>query len=296
MTTSKAIEIQGKDIFWVGARDWSVRNFHGYTTHRGTSYNAYLITGDTNVLIDTVKAPFFEEMMERISSVIDPTRIDCIVSNHSEMDHSGSLPRTIAATMPSRVLASSMGARALAAHFPTAGMSIETVSDGQEVLLGSTRAVFIETRMLHWPDSMFTYLPGRKLLFSQDAFGMHLASTGLFDDQNDTGLLAEESAAYYANILMPYSGLVGKLLERVGAMGLELDIIAPDHGPVWRRDPQWIIGRYASWSSGVRKPRLVIAYDTMWGSTARMANAMLEGASLPGVEVRLIRMDGSHRS
>ena len=293
----EAVEVQGGDVFWVGAVDWNLRDFHGYTTHRGTTYNAYLILGESGpVLVDTVKAPFFDEMMARIASVTDPGEIELIVSNHSEMDHSGSLPRTVAATGASRLLVSRMGQKALAAHFGDPGCEVVPVSDGEETPLAGNRAIFLETRMLHWPDSMFTVLPDRRLLFSQDAFGMHLASSMRFDDEMDNAIMEEEAAAYYANILLPYSPLVGKLLEKVRGSGLSFDIIAPDHGPIWRSDPSWIVGRYSGWSKGCSGPRVVVVYDTMWGSTAGMARAIGEGASVDGVEVRVLSMGSSHRS
>ena len=293
----EAVPVSGEDIYWVGAIDWGIRDFHGYTTHRGTTYNAYLILGDRPTLIDTVKRPFADEMMARIRSLIDPSTIDCIVSDHSEMDHTGSLPWTIETVRPSKILASKMGAAALLCHFPEMDHSIvKTVGNGETIDLSGNESVFMETRMLHWPDSMFTFLPARGLLFSQDAFGMHLASSQRFDDELDRHRMREEAAAYYANILQPYSPLILKLLDRVSGAGLDIRTIAPDHGPVWRGDPGWIIDLYAGWAGGTGRHGVVIVYDTMWGSTGIMARAIAEGARDGGAEAVVIPMSSAHRS
>ncbi len=223
MDVFKAVRLT-ENVYWVGAIDWAVRDFHGYSTGRGTTYNAYLILSEKITLIDTVKKPFFEEMMLRISSVIDPSRIEIIVSNHSEMDHTGALPQTIAAVKPDKIYASPMGSRALTAHFHWEDDPIEVVKTGDSIDLGNMRIEVIETRMLHWPDSMISYLPEEKILFSQDGFGMHLASAERFDDELEFSVLEAEARKYYANILMPFSPLVTALLGNLGKMELEQDI------------------------------------------------------------------------
>ncbi len=282
------------DVYWVGALDWSVRNFHGYWTGRGTTYNAFLILADKITLMDTVKAPFKDELLARIASVIDPTRIDFIVSNHSEPDHAGCLADVIQAVQPEKTFASANGVKALAANFALEG--ITAVADGEELSLGNRRLTFLETKMCHWPDSMVSYLPEQKLLFSQDGFGMHLASYERFDDQLPQALLENEAGNYYANILLPLSTAVQKALAKITDLNLELKIIAPDHGPIWRKNPKGIVAHYARWASQKRTNKAVVVYDTMWTSTERMARAIGEGLAAGGAHVKLLPMSGCHRS
>ncbi|MCE5283994.1 MAG: FprA family A-type flavoprotein [Deltaproteobacteria bacterium] len=291
----KAIKVT-EDVWWVGAIDWNIRDFHGYQTKRGSTYNAYLVMADKVTLIDTVKAPFREEMLARIADVIDPGRIDYIVSNHSEMDHSGCLPEVIAAVKPEKVFASQAGAKALREIFPSESLEIAAVRDGETLSLGNRSLVFMETRMLHWPDSMFAYLKEEELLFSQDAFGMHYASLERFDDQLDPAILEYEAATYYANIILPYSPLVLKLLEKVAAAKLSCKIVAPDHGPIWRRDIGGIVGRYGKWASQKPTAKAVVVYATMWHSTEKMARAVSEGLAAGGLQVRFMSMGEVHRS
>jgi len=281
-------------VYWVGAIDWSIREFHGYATQRGSSYNAYLILAEKATLIDTVKAPFKSELMARIASVINPSRIKYIVSNHSEMDHSGCLPALIREIKPDKVFASAMGAKALADHFRLEG--VESVLDGETLSLGNMNLTFMETRMLHWPDSMVSYLNEEEILFSQDGFGMHLASGERFDDEVPEWIWEYEAAKYYANILLPYSNLIIALLEKLNKIGLKIKMMAPDHGPVWRAHIGRILGLYNLWAKQQPSKKAVIAYDTMWQSTALMARAICEGLIEAGITVRLMPMAGSHRS
>jgi flavorubredoxin len=282
-------------VYWVGAIDWTIRDFHGYETSRGTTYNAYLVMADKITLIDTVKKPFFSEMMGRIASVVDPAQIEIVVSNHTEMDHSGALPETLAAVQPAQFLASKMGAKALAKHFDLP-LAPTPVADGETLSLGNLSLQFMETKMLHWPDSMFSYLPERELLFSQDAFGMHLASSERFDDEIDDWVLDYEATKYYANILTPLSPLVAKLLAKGGEMTLPLKTIAPDHGPIWRTELGRIVGLYDRWSQMAPTGKAIIIYDTMWGSTCMMAKAYAEGLMAGGACVRQLPLTASHRS
>ena len=292
--TFKAVRVT-EDVWWVGAIDWNIRDFHGYRTARGSTYNAYLVLADKVTLIDTVKAPFREEMMARIASVVDPGKIEYIVSNHSEMDHSGSLPQVIAAVNPKKVFASAVGAKTLGELFPMPG-EITPVKDGETLSLGNRTVSFLETRMLHWPDSMFSYLNEEQLLFSQDAFGMHYASLERFADECDPAILAYEAATYYANIILPFSPLVLKLIEKVSAAKLSFKIIAPDHGPIWRKETGGIIDSYAKWAAQKPEARAVVVYATMWHSTEMMARAVGEGLAAAGLRVKVMSMDEVHRS
>ena len=290
----KAIPISDH-VHWVGAIDWNVRDFHGYMTKRGSTYNAYLILADRITLMDTVKAPFREEMMARIASVANPADIQYIISNHSEMDHSGCLAEVIARVNPEKVFTSVMGAKTLK-EILHSDQALTPLKDGDSLSLGNLTLTFMETRMLHWPDSMFSYLAEEQLLFAQDAFGMHLASSQRFDDEVDPAILRYEAATYFANILTPYAALVTKLLARVADAGLKLRIIAPDHGPVWRKDIPGILGRYADWAERKPSRKAVVVYGTMWHSTEKMALAITEGLRNGGVDVKLMSMDVCHRS
>lgn len=273
-------------VYWVGAIDWKVRNFHGYQTPRGTTYNAFLILDEKVTLIDTVKAPFTSELLARIRSVIDPAKIDYIVSNHAEMDHSGALPEVIKAVRPEKVFASVIGAKNLKAHF---GESLELteVKTGDALKLGKRTLHFVETKMLHWPDSMFTYLDTEKILFSQDAFGMHMAGSQLYADQYNPYVLECEAKKYYANILLHLSPKVADLLKQLPSFQFELAMIAPDHGPLYRRDLNWIIDLYKKYSAQPLGRKAMVMYATMWGSTEKIAGALLDGIVSTGVEAEL---------
>lgn len=282
-------------VYWVGAIDWNIRDFHGYSTNRGSTYNAYLILADKIALIDTVKAQFKDELLSRIASVIDPSRIDYIVSNHSEMDHSGCLPQVIETVKPEKVFASAMGTKTLSEHFHM-DRGIIAVKDQEKISLGNMNLSFFETRMLHWPDSMFSYLVEDGVLFSQDAFGMHFASGERFADEIDDDILKYEGAKYFANILLPFSTLIIKLLEKVEKLNIPIKIIATDHGPIWRRDINKILNYYSRWAN--RKPtrKAIIVYDTMWQSTAMMARAIAEGITSGGATTKLMKLGSCHRS
>jgi len=291
----KATEV-ADDVYWVGAIDWAIRDFHGYQTSRGSTYNAYLVLADKITLIDTVKAPFKNEMLSRVASVVDPGDISYIISNHSEMDHSGCLPDVIEAVRPDKVLASQMGVKALSAHFH-ADHDIAAVKDGETLSLGNRSLKFIESRMLHWPDSMMTYMPDAGVLFCQDAFGMHLASGERFADEIDEAILEQETARYYANILLPFSPLITKFLQKVAELGISIDIAATDHGPIWRNDDvAKIVGWYSQWAAQKPTNKAVVVYDTMWGSTASMARAIGEGLMAGGASAKVMQLGACHRS
>ena len=283
------------NVWWVGAIDWAVRDFHGYLTSRGSTYNAYLVMAEKVTLVDTVKAPFKDELLARVASVIDPKKIDYIVSNHAEPDHSGCLAAVMDVIQPQKVFASAQGVKALQEHFGI-GSRLTAVAEGETLDLGGRSLVFAETRMCHWPDSMVSYLPEDRLLFSQDAFGMHLASYERFADELPAWLLDEEAAKYYANILLPLSNFVEKSVEKLGALNLDIDIIAPDHGPIWRQKPHAIVGQYAAWAAQKRANKAVVLYDTMWNSTELMARSIGEGLAAGGTHAKLMSLHGSHRS
>ena len=283
------------NVYWVGAIDWNIRDFHGYSTKRGTTYNAYLILGEKPTLIDTVKKEFYPEMMERISSVIDPKKIEIIISNHSELDHSGALPQTISAVEPQEVYVSAMGMKDLTGHFHQ-DLKLKVVKTGDKIDIGTDTISFVEARMLHWPDSMFSYLEKENILFSNDVFGMHYATSKLFDDENDERIWLTEAEKYYANIVLPYSDIVLRFLDQVKKMGLCPQMIAPDHGFIWRKDPAKIVNLYAKWATQAPKNKAVIIYDTMWGSTEQMARQIADGLREGGSEVRMISMHSNDRS
>jgi len=282
-------------VYWVGAIDWTLRDFHGYWANRGSTYNAYLVMADKVTLVDTVKNPFKTELLERIASVVEPKDISYIISNHAEMDHSGCLPEIIQTVQPEKVFASTKGVEALNEHFHM-DHELIGVKDGDRASLGNMDVTFLETRMLHWPDSMVTYLAGDNVLFSQDGFGMHLASSERFTDELPQDIIETEAAAYFANILMPYARLVEKLLARIGSLGIQIDIIAPDHGPIWRENPGKALDMYAKFAAQKPAKKAVILYDTMWGSTERMARAIGEGLASGGVTTKVMSARICHRS
>ncbi len=289
------IEIK-KNIYWVGAVDWNVRDFHGYQIPKGTTYNAYLLMDEKITLFDSVKKPFKNTLVNNIRKLIDPERIDNIVVNHVEMDHSGALPEIIDLVKPGKIICSSMGKKTLLEHYHREDWPYEVVQSGQTMSLGSRTVQFLETRMLHWPDSMFSYIVEDELLISSDAFGQHWATSERFDDEVDLEDLIAHSAKYYANILLLYSPLVQKLMATVQKMGLKIGMIAPDHGLIWRSSPGKILESYLDWSGQKVKKKALLIYDTMWQSTEAMANAIADGLQQEGVDFKLLSLKHNHRS
>ena len=284
-----------KGIYDVGVTDWNIRDFHGYSTHAGTTYNAFLIVDEKIALIDTVKSHFADQLFDNIAKVVDPAKIDIVISNHTEMDHSGSLPRVMHRIGEDKPLyCSKMGAKNLAKHF-SQKWNYQPVKTGQELSLGKKTLTFLETRMVHWPDSMFTYLKEDKILFSSDGFGQHYAGFDKFDDTAGDEVMYQ-AKKYFANILLLYAPLILKLLGKVADLGLEIDMICPDHGVIWRKDPGKIIQAYAKWSQQEPEKKAVVIYDTMWNSTKAMAEAIAEGIADQGVQVKPIHIRSSHRS
>lgn len=291
----KAVEIK-PNIFWVGAIDWNIRDFHGYSTYKGTTYNAFLIKDEKTILIDTVKAPFFNHFLHHVNQVLDFQKVDYLVINHVEMDHSGSFLQTVEAFKPQKIFCSEMGKKALVQHFHRPDLPYEVVKTGDSITTGTRTLQFLETRMLHWPDSMFTYIPEDRLLISSDAFGQHWATSARFDDEVPLDELMYHAAKYYANILLLYSPLVQKLLAKVKELNLEIDMIAPDHGLIWRTNPAKIIEAYDRWSRQEAKRKAIVVYDTMWHSTEKMAKAISDGLIDEGIETILMSLKACHRS
>jgi len=234
-------------------------------------------------------------MLARIASVVEPSRIAYLVSHHAEMDHSGALQHTIQAIQPEKVFASPRGVKAVRNHFHLE-TGITPLKDGETLSLGNLALTFLETPMLHWPDSMVSYLAEDKVVFSQDGFGMHLASTERFDDELPAELLRREAAKYYANILMPLSKFVTGLFERLGKLDIDIQMIAPDHGPVWRSDVAGILERWKAWAEQKPTRKAIVAYDTMWGSTSLMARAIADGLAAGGASPKLMPLGPCHRS
>jgi flavorubredoxin len=282
-----------ENVWWVGAVDWNVRNFHGYLTQRGTTYNAFLVIDEKITLIDTVKAEFTPEMLERISTVIDPEKIDYIVSNHAEPDHSGGLPETIKVVKPEKVFASSFGAKTLKAYY---GLEVDALPNGSSLSLGAGNLTFVETRMLHWPDSMISFYDRDGVLFSQDAFGMHLAGSSLWAEDYDQSILNYEAQKYYSNIINAQSAKVLTILDELPKLNLNINILAPDHGPLFRKNIEQMFVLYRKFAEQKPVRRACVVYSTMWHSTEKLARAFADGVRNAGVEVVLLDLAVNDRS
>lgn len=293
------------DITWVGCVDWTVRDFHGYDTSRGTTYNAYLIRDTRTALIDAVKGDFAGDLLRNIATALAAARlppadpaapegsdddsspnIDYVVCNHAEPDHSGALVEVMRAHPRAVVVCDAKCRTALAQHFDTSAWTFHIVADGDTLSLGRRTLRFYETPMVHWPESMFTYVSEDRLLFSMDAFGQHYASSQRFDDEAPLDTAMAEAKTYYANIVMPYGKAVAGTLAKLAP--LPIDMIAPSHGVIWRSHAAGIVEAYRSWTVCRAKPKVLVLYDTMWESTRRMAEAILEGAAQPGIDAQLI--------
>lgn len=280
-------------IYWVGAIDWNLRDFHGHTTRRGTTYNAYLVMGEKVALVDTVKAPFFEEMLSRIREIIDPAKIEYLIVNHVEMDHSGSLPLLKQALPHLKVFCSPRAEEELRLHYGK-DLALSILKTGDVLDLGGKSLTFVETPMVHWPDSMVTYVREDKVLLPNDAFGQHIASTERFDDELGFDCILPEATKYYANIVMPYGAQVLKALDAL--KGIEIDVIGPSHGIIWRKHIPDIAATYEKWAKGEAEKKALIVYDTMWGSTEKMARAIYQGLTEEGIPARMYRLSTSDKS
>lgn len=281
-----------KDIYWVGYVDWTVRDFHGYNTTRGSTYNAYLVCDEKIAVIDSVKRPYGDKLLAHIRAQVDPRKVDYVVCNHAEPDHAGSLSELLEACPHAELVCDQKCLDVLKKYNATDSWKIMVVKDGQSLSLGRRTLRFIETPMAHWPESMFTYIPEEKLLFTMDAFGQHYASAGRFDDEEPLDILMYEAKTYYANILMLYGKPVRKVLDQ--AAGLDVEILAPSHGIIWRSHVPEIVKAYQDWVGCRPKPKVVILYDTMWNSTEQMAQALGDGASCSGVSVKILNVRANH--
>ena len=285
------------NVFWVGKVDWDLRLFHGseYSTHRGSTYNSYLIKEDKNVLIDTVWSPFKEEFVDNLSKEIDLKKIDYVIANHGEIDHSGGLPELMRHIPDTPIYCTENGVKSLKGHYHK-DWNFKTVKTGDKLSVGNGKElVFVEMRMLHWPDSMACYLTNDNILFSNDAFGQHYASEYLFNDLVDQSELFHECIKYYANILTPFSALVDKKIKEVLSFKLPIDVIATSHGVVWRDNPTQIVEKYLEWANAYQENQISIIYDTMWDGTKRMAEAIAKGIREKDKEVNVKLFNSSKR-
>jgi flavorubredoxin len=280
-------------VYWVGGIDWDIRNFHGYITNRGSTYNAYLIVDEKIVLVDTVKHYLFDEMLARIKEIVDPAKIDYIVSNHVEMDHSGSISKMLEHAPNATIITSTQGEKGLKRHYKK-DWNFQVVKSGDTLNIGKRTLNFVHIPMVHWPDSMVTYIPEDKLLLPNDAFGQHIASCERFDDQIGWEILKEEAKKYYGNIVMPYGDQVTKAIEALG--GLDIDMIGPSHGIIWRSLIPNILEEYQKWATYKTENKALIVYDSMWGSTKEMAIKLREGLLEAGVSVTMRNLLISHIS
>lgn len=279
-------------INWVGYVDWTVRDFHGYSTERGSTYNAYLVQDEKTALIDTVKSFYADELIAHVAALTDPQKVDYVIANHAEPDHAGSLPAVLAAFPNAELVCDKRCREALAKHFDISDWTIRVVAEGDSISLGNRTLTFVETPMVHWPESMFTYCPEEKVLFSMDAFGQHYASSHRFDDEEPLDIVLEEAKTYYANIVMLYAGPISRVLGK--AADLDIEMIAPSHGVIWRSHIEAIVSRYRQWVNHEKRPKVMVIYDTMWKSTETMAHAIMEGAAQADVDAKLFNVRASN--
>lgn len=282
------------NVYWVGKIDWELRRFHGdeYSTHKGTSYNSYLIQEKKAVLIDTVWQPFAKEYLNNLAKVIDVKDIDYVIDSHAEIDHSGALPDLMCLIPDTPVYCTANGVKSLQGQYHK-DWNFQIVKTGDRLSLGSKELIFVEAPMLHWPDSMFCYLTEDNILFSNDAFGQHYASGHLFNDLVDQNELFTECLKYYANILTPFSPLVKKKIEEFLSLNLPLDIICTSHGVIWRENPAQIVEKYLAWADNYRENQISIIYDTMWNGTRAIAESIAKGIAIADPDTTVKLYNGS---
>ncbi len=285
MDTAKKIT---EKVTWVGKVDWELDLFHGheFSTHRGSSYNSYLVRDEKTVLIDTVWSPYDDEFVTNLKKVIDLKEIDYIIVNHGEIDLSGALPALMREIPGTPIYCTNNGKRSLQGHFHH-DWNIVTVKTGDTLDIGESQLIFVEAPMLHWPDTMFTYMTGENILFSNDAFGQHYATESLYNDLVDPCELQAEALKYYANILTPFSPLVKKKMDELLAMELPINLIATSHGVIWKEEPLQIVQQYLKWADNYQENQITIVYDTMWNATRRMAEAIAVGITQEDPNVRV---------
>lgn len=289
------------NVSWVGYIDWELQKFHGddFSIINGSSQNAYLIQEEKTVLVDTVWTPHSSEFIDNLKKEIDLKNIDIIIMNHGEADHSGALPDLMREIPNTPIYCTANAVKSLEGQYGKNGWDLRVVKTGDSIDIGNNKKlVFVEMRMLHWPDSMATYLTGDNILFSNDAFGQHFAVGGLFNDTADQCLLEKEAIKYYANILNPFSPLVSKKIDEIKSMGLPIDMIAPSHGVIWRDDPMQIVEKYAEWAATYQEDQLTIVYDTMWEGTAAIAHEIARVAAeiSPGTAVKVFNCSKADRN
>lgn len=277
-------------VTWVGKTDWELARFHGdeYSTHRGSSYNAYLVRDRKTILIDTIWNPFDKEFVRNLAQVVDLHKIDAIVCNHAEIDHSGSLQELMREIPDTPIYCTASGMKILKGHYHL-DWNFIPVKTGDTLETGDQKLIFVEAPMLHWPDTMFTYLTGENILFSNDGFGQHFASEMLYNDCVDQGELFGEAIKYYANILTPFSSQVTKKINEILALNLPVKMICPSHGIIWRDNPVQIIETYLKWAANYQENQITLVYDSMWGSTGKMAESIARGIQEvdPGTTIKL---------
>lgn len=288
------------NVSWVGKVDWELKKFHGeeYTTNHGSSYNAYLIKEEKTILIDTVWMPYAEEFVENLAKEIELTKIDFIVANHGEIDHAGALPALMKHIPDTPIYCTANAVKSLRGQYHQ-NWNFKVVKTGDKIDIGNGKElIFVEMSMLHWPDSMATYMTKDNILFSNDAFGQHYATESLFNDLVDECDLFKEAIKYYANILTPFSQILIKKLEEIISFGLPIDIIATSHGVIWRDNPMQIVEKYAKWAKNYQENQITIIYDTMSNGTKRLAEKIAEGMSLsdPHVMVKVFNLAKSDQN
>lgn len=278
-------------VTWVGKIDWELKKFHGdeLSTMEGSSYNSYLIRDKKTVLVDTVWGPYDTEFVNRLKEEIDLKEIDYIVMNHNESDHSGTLPALMREIPDTPIYCTKKGESILRGLYHQ-DWNYVNVKTGDELEIGDSKLVFVEASMLHWPDTMMTYMTGENILFSNDVFGQHYASEMLYDDMDDISKLLHEAEKYYTNIITPFSTFVTKKLAEVQGMNLKIDLVAPSHGIIWRENIGLIMDLYAKWANNYQEDQITLIYDTMWQSTRKMAEAIAEGIqqASPNTTIKLL--------
>ena len=284
----KAVKVK-ENIYWVGVKDWNLIEFHGYDTPYGSTYNSYLIKDEKIALIDGVKHYLSAEQIERIEDIVDLSKIDYLVVNHVEQDHSGNIPELMKLAPQITIVTNSAGKMALEAHFDTEGWNFQIIKTGDSLKLGKRSLTFVTTPLLHWPDSMMSYCPEEKILFSNDGFGQHYCTNTIWAGEANFGMVCEEAKSYYANILFPYGMQAQKALSTANELNLDIEMIAPSHGCIWNgnKEVSWIVSHYAKWAAAENNGSAVVVYDTMWGATAKLADtitAVFQDAGVPVVK------------